>query len=85
MKSFRLEKPESTESGDGNSIYLGGAFITGIVVFTGVWLYALDDWGLLFGLLFGWLPALIGGFVAGLLWPLIAVVIVLFFLFFLNS
>ncbi len=54
----------------GNNYYVGGAVIVGFIVFAGIWIYALGEWGLLFGLLFGWIPALIGGFVIGFLWPL---------------
>jgi hypothetical protein len=57
--------------------YYGGAVITGIIAFIGIWIYAISQWGLLFGLLFGWLPAIIGGFIAGVLWPLIAIIIII--------
>lgn len=59
------------ENSDG---YLWWGFITGIITFVCIWIYAIAQWGLLFGLIFGWIPALIGGFVAGLLWPLVLLV-----------
>lgn len=52
------------------SWYLGIGFLVGIVVFAGVWLYALATWGLLFGLIFGWIPGLIAGFISFWVWPL---------------
>ena len=57
--------------------YFIGAFITGVIFFLGLWIYAISEWGLLFGLLFGWLPAFIGAFIAGVLWPLTALIIVI--------
>ena len=36
----------------------------------GVWVYSFFVIGLLGGLLVGWLPALIFGFIAGIVWPL---------------
>lgn len=51
------------------------AVITGILAFIAIWIYAIIQWGLLLGLMFGWLPALIGGFVLGLLWPLVVLLL----------
>jgi len=51
-------------------------FLTGSIVFIGIWIYALATWGLLLGLIFGWIPALIGGFIAGLFWPIIALAVI---------
>ncbi len=51
------------------------AVITGVLAFIAIWIYAIIQWGLLLGLMFGWLPALIGGFVLGLLWPLVVLVL----------
>lgn len=52
--------------------YTIGALITGIIVFVGVWLYAISEWGFLIGIMVGWFPAIIAAYIAGLLWPLIA-------------
>ena len=49
--------------------YVVGAFLIGILTFLGIWIYSFEEWGLLVGLLIGWLPALIGGFIVGVLWP----------------
>lgn len=64
--------------------YLIGVWITGIIVFFGIWIYAFVSWGFLIGLAIGWLPALIGGFIAGLLWPLIALGLVILIILYLQ-
>lgn len=51
--------------------YYVGTVITRIVVFVAIWIYSFSSWGLLFGIMFGWIPALIGCFIAGLIWPVI--------------
>ena len=57
--------------------YSVGAVITGFLAFAAVWLYAISQWGLLFGLIFGWIPALIAGVVMGFLWPIVAVSVII--------
>lgn len=66
---------------DSDYIYPWG-LLTGLVIFAGVWIYSISEWGLLFGLLFGWLPATIGGVVACFLWPVIVFLIAALILFF---
>lgn len=61
--------------------YLVGAWITGVIVFIGVWIYAIASWGFLIGVAVGWFPAGIAGVIAGLLWPLIALGIIAIILF----
>ncbi len=72
MKSFRLEK--QSFDWDWELIYKTGAWIVGIITSLGIWVYSWVGWGFLLGLMFGWIPAIIGGFVAGLLWPLVLVI-----------
>lgn len=67
--SYSMPKSEN------NDWYFGGAFIAGILVFIGVWIYAISEWGFLLGLIFGWIPAIIAGIIGGFLWPLIALII----------
>lgn len=55
--------------------YSGGAIVVGFIAFFAIWIYAFVAWGFLIGLAIGWLPALIGGFILGLLWPLVLLVI----------
>lgn len=64
--------------------YWGWALITGVLVFFGVWIYALSQWGFLFGIMFGWIPAIIAGVIAGALWPLVAIVVGLLILLVLS-
>lgn len=53
--------------------YKGIGFIVGVITFIGCYLYSIAAYGFLVGLGLGWLPSAIAGFVAGLLWPVIAV------------
>jgi|GEM_PF-1224333 len=64
--------------------YLVIGWIVGFICFTGIWIYAFNTWGFLIGLAIGWLPALIGGLIAGFLWPLIlvAIVVIAFLLYY---
>lgn len=67
-------------------VYVLGAFISGILGGIAIWIYAIAEWGLLFGLIFGWFPAIIGGFIVGFTWPLIvAGAFVLFLMITYNS
>ena len=61
--------------------YVVGAWTTGIIVFIGVWIYAIASWGFLIGIALGWFPAAIAGVIAGLLWPLIVLGVVALILF----
>ena len=56
--------------------YKVGACITGVIVFFLVWIIALFEWGFLVGLSIGWFPAAIAGVVGGLLWPILALLVV---------
>ena len=56
--------------------YIVIGWLVGIVTFFGIWIYAFASWGLLIGLAIGWLPALIGGAIAGFLWPLGAIALI---------
>ena len=67
--SFSMSKNGSYDG------YFGGVIIAGIIVFIGVWIYAISEWGFLLGLIFGWIPAIIAGVIGGFLWPLIALII----------
>jgi len=53
--------------------YMAGVWIVGVLSFIAIWLYALVSWGLLIGLTVGWIPAMIGGVILGLLWPLVVI------------
>ena len=60
-----------------NAIYGVGVIIVGIISFVVIWIYAIASWGFLIGLAVGWFPALIGGFILGILWPLVIIVILI--------
>jgi hypothetical protein len=59
-----------------SSTYMVGVWITGVLSFVIIWIYALASWGLLIGLMVGWIPALIGGVILGYLWPLVALAVI---------
>lgn len=61
---------------DGIGGYLVGAWIVGFLTFLGIWIYSFIAWGFLIGLAIGWLPALIGGFILGTLWPLVILAVI---------
>ncbi len=56
--------------------YLVVAWIIGVITFFAIWVYSFISWGFLIGLAIGWLPALIGGFIIGIIWPAVLLVIV---------
>lgn len=56
--------------------YWGVALLVGIVIFIGVWIYSITQWGFLIGITIGWLPAIIAGFIGGILWGLLAILFV---------
>jgi len=55
--------------------YETGFGITFFIAFIIGWIYAMSQYGLFLGLALGWIPALMIGFMAGAIWPLIALVI----------
>jgi len=67
------------------SIYQAGALITGIIAFLLCWLYAVITYGLFIGVGLGWIPSLVIAFIAGLLWPLVAVVVAVLAIVVFNS
>ena len=58
------------------SNYMIGVWITGVISFIIIWLYALASWGFLIGLMAGWIPALIVGVILGFLWPLVLLAVI---------
>jgi len=57
----------------------GGLFAlaTGIITFFVSYIYCIAEYGFLLGVGLGWLPSLIVAFVAMILWPLIALALLL--------
>lgn len=66
---------ESESGFDAGCIYMGGAWLTGVITFIGCWIYCIAEYGFLFGVGLGWLPSGICAVLAALLWPLIALLI----------
>lgn len=62
---------------DDAAIYPIGFGCTAMIVFVGVWIYCIATYGFLLGVGLGWLPALICAFIAGLVWPLLALLLIL--------
>jgi len=60
--------------------YMMPVLVVGLVTFGAIWLYAIDSWGVLIGLALGWIPALVGGLLAGYGWPLVAIGLALVYL-----
>ena len=62
---------------DHGDAYKLGYIISWVIIFIGCWIYCIAHYGFLWGVGLGWLPSLIVAFVVSLLWPLLALVIVL--------
>lgn len=73
-----MSEPNNSKSTNDGDLYLGGALISGIIVFIAVWVYAISQWGFLLGIMFGWLPALIAGFIGGAIWPILLLLLLVF-------
>lgn len=54
--------------------YLLMAKILGVPVFLAAWVYAIVTHGFFLGVGLGWIPALVVGFIAGLLWPFVLII-----------
>jgi len=74
-----------SEEDTNNDTYAIGAIITGIIVFVGVWIYAISEWGFLIGIMVGWFPAIIAAYIAGFLWPLAALAVLFIVLFIVSQ
>lgn len=61
----------ATVTNNNDDTYGQGALITGVIIFAIVWLYAMSQWGFLFGLIFGWIPAIIAAIIGALIWPIL--------------
>jgi CheY-like chemotaxis protein len=59
-----------------STVYLVGAWITGVVTFIGCWIYAIGSYGFLLGVGLGWLPSAIVAVIAAYLWPLLLLVVI---------
>ena len=64
--------------------YKVGFVITALLSFIASWIYAWAQWGFLLGLGLGWIPSIFIALIAGFLWPLLALALIVFFLFILQ-
>lgn len=64
-----------------DDVYRLGFNITAFIVFIGSWVYCIAEYGFLLGVGLGWLPSIIVAYIAGFLWQLIVlgIVIIVFF------
>lgn len=60
-----------------DNIYGVGFAVTAAVVFVGAWIYCIAEYGFLLGVGLGWLPAAIVAVIAGALWPLLLLAVLL--------
>ena len=59
------------------SVYPIGGSITGVITFIVCWIYAIASWGFLLGVGLGWIPSLFIAVIAGFIWPLLALVLII--------
>ncbi|MDP8261919.1 MAG: hypothetical protein P9M13_01280 [Candidatus Ancaeobacter aquaticus] len=57
-------------------MYKIGFWITAVIVFIPVYIYAIATYGLFGGVCFGWIPAAIIGALLGLIWPLTIIALI---------
>jgi len=57
-------------------IYIAGFIITAVISFFACWIYAFVEWGFLLGVGLGWIPSIFIAVIAGFIWPLLALVLV---------
>ena len=68
-----------------DDVYQLGFNITAFIVFIGSWIYCIAEYGFLLGVGLGWLPSIIVAYIAGVLWPLIAIGIAVLIFFALKN
>ncbi len=49
------------------------AVLVGFIAFAASWIYCIFAYGFLIGVALGWIPAMIVGFIAGALWPIVLI------------
>jgi len=72
-----MEEYEDLPVDRGGGYYWPGYIISWVLIFIGCWIYCIAHYGFLWGVGLGWLPSAIVAYVVSLLWPLLALVIVL--------
>lgn len=59
----------------GEGWYGIGFTITAVITFIGSYIYCIATYGFLFGFGLGWIPSIMLAYIAGLIWPLLALAI----------
>lgn len=57
--------------------YKIGFWITAVITFIVCWIYAIASWGFLLGVGLGWIPSLFIAVIAGFIWPLLVLVLLI--------
>ncbi len=76
IEKVKLQPPSSSSQSD-SDFYIVISYLVGFVVFISSWIYCIATYGYLLGVGLGWLPSIIVAFIAGLLWPLILLIILI--------
>ena len=79
-KRRTFEKQSTKEPSDINP-YMIGYFITGFVSFITCWIYAIVHYGFFLGVGLGWIPSLFIAIIAGAVWPLLVIVLIVMIVF----
>jgi hypothetical protein len=66
-----------SSNNQGSGFYESIALLVGVITFLACWLYAITTSGFIIGVVIGWLPDLIVAFIAGALWPILAILILI--------
>ena len=74
-KTKDVQSEKHIDLGD---LYFKGRFISGIIIFVVSWIYAVIHYGLFIGIGLGWIPSLVIAFIGSFIWPLLAVLLLLF-------
>ncbi|MBN1903975.1 MAG: hypothetical protein JW927_02660 [Deltaproteobacteria bacterium] len=61
-------------------LYLIVAIFVGSIVFIFCWVYAYLSWGFPLGICVGWIPSLFIGIIAGLIWPMVVFILIVYLL-----
>jgi hypothetical protein len=71
---------EANRKKRGSVLYFIVASFVGSVVFIFCWVYAYLSWGILPGIFLGWIPSLFISIIAGLIWPLVVFILIIYLL-----
>jgi hypothetical protein len=71
-----IPKYIAPDTSNDTSYYYIGFWITAVISFIACWIYAIASWGFLLGVGLGWIPSLFIAAIAGFIWPLLALVLI---------